>query len=101
MGGGTQNLAWMEMVSGIAGIEQHIPRQQIGAAYGDAFLAAVGVGFFAGTAEATRWVQSETVVRPDEALRAVYERLYPHFRALYEATAPTLHALSDLQRGNR
>lgn len=98
VGGGAQNLAWMEMVSSSAGIEQHIPRQQIGAAYGDAMLAAVGVGFFPGTAAATKWVESARVVRPNAAMRAVYEQYYPHYRALYEATASTLHALSDLQR---
>jgi xylulokinase len=27
VGGGVQNLAWMQMVSDIAGIEQHIPDQ--------------------------------------------------------------------------
>ena len=52
VGGGTLNRAWMQMVSDIAGIEQHIPAQQIGAAYGDAFLAGVGIGMFGGTRDA-------------------------------------------------
>ena len=52
VGGGTLNRAWMQMVSDIAGIEQHIPAQQIGAAYGDAFLAGVGVGLFPDTSAA-------------------------------------------------
>jgi xylulokinase len=98
VGGGTQNPLWMQMVSSSAGVEQHIPRQQIGAAYGDAMLAAVGVGVFPSTAAAAKWVESERVVRPDETMRAVYEQYYPHYRALYEATASTVHALSDLQR---
>ena len=75
VGGGTQNRLWMEMVSSIAGIEQHIPRQQIGAAYGDAILAAVGVGFFADTTAGARWVEQATVIRPEPALQAIYARV--------------------------
>lgn len=98
VGGGTQNSLWMELVSSIAGIEQHIPRQQIGAAYGDAILAAVGVGFFADTAAGARWVQQAQVIRPDPPAQAVYAAYYPLYRDLYQATAPVQHALSALQR---
>ena len=57
VGGGTRNPAWMQIVSDIAGIEQVVPARQIGASYGDAFLAGIGVGLFSGTEDAQRWVR--------------------------------------------
>jgi xylulokinase len=43
VGGGTRNPAWLRIVSDIAGIEQVVPARNIGASYGDAFLAGIGV----------------------------------------------------------
>jgi xylulokinase len=100
IGGGTRNLPWMQMVSDVTGIEQTIPAQQIGASYGDAMLAAVGVGHFSSTAEAVHaWVQIGRVVRPDAATHARYAPYYELYRQLYTQTASTMHALSQLARG--
>ncbi len=99
VGGGTHNPLWMQIVSDIAGIEQHIPAQQIGASYGDAFLAGVGVGLFSGTAEASRWVKTGQVVRPDSAAHRRYEDHYHLYRELYTRTAPLMRQVSGLQRG--
>lgn len=98
VGGGTHNLAWMQMISDIAGIELHIPSQQIGAAYGDAFLAGVGVGAFAGTGEAAAWVKTGTIVRPDDGAQAAYAPYYRVYRELYVQTATSMHALAALAR---
>ncbi len=87
VGGGSRNLPWMQMVSDIAGIEQHIPAQRIGASYGDAFLAGIGVGLFEGTAEARRWVKEAQMVRPDWSARRRYEKSYRTYRDLYTSTA--------------
>ena len=57
VGGGTLNPLWMQIVSDIANIEQHIPEQQIGASYGDALLAGVGVGLYDSISDATRRVK--------------------------------------------
>lgn len=99
VGGGTHNPLWMQIVSDIAGIEQHIPAQQIGASYGDAFLAGVGVGLFSGTADASRWVKTGQVVRPDSAAHRKYEDYYRLYRELYTRTAPLMRQISGLQRG--
>jgi xylulokinase len=99
VGGGTHNPLWMRIVSDIAGIEQHIPEQRIGAAYGDAFLAGVGIGCFSGTAEAGRWVRTAAVVRPDRAAARTYDGYYEIYRGLYEATAPLMRHLTRLLGG--
>ena len=99
VGGGTHNPLWMQIVSDIAGIEQHIPAQQIGASYGDAFLAGVGVRLFSGTVEASRWVKTGQVVRPEPTAHRRYEDHYRLYRELYTRTAPLMRQTSGLQRG--
>jgi xylulokinase len=87
VGGGTLNRAWMQIVSDIAGIEQQIPEQRIGAAYGDAFLAGAGVGLFRSTADVGAWVKIGECVRPDPEARRIYDRSYRIYRELYTRTA--------------
>ncbi len=99
VGGGTYNPLWMQIVSDIAGIEQHIPEQQIGASYGDAFLAGIGVGCFASTAEAARWVKIKTVVMPDAENHARYEEYYQIYRELYARNQPLMQQLTGLVQG--
>ena len=99
VGGGTRNEAWMQMVSDIAGVAQVIPEQQIGASYGDAFLAGVGVGVFSGTKEIRRWVRPKRTISPESSAHAVYNGYYRLYGELYQETAGTMRALGDLTRG--
>jgi xylulokinase len=89
----------MQSIGNITGIEQHIPAQQIGASYGDAFLAGVGMGLFSGKAEASRWVKTGQVVQPDPVAHRKYEDHYRLYRELYTHTAPLMRQVSGLQRG--
>ena len=99
VGGGTRNPLWLQIVSDIAGVEQHVPPRQHGAAYGDAFLAGVGVGVFTGIGQANRWARHEGTVRPDPQARDVYEPYYHVFRELYESSAAAVHRLARLGIG--
>ena len=94
VGGGTRGDLWPQIVSDITGIPQEIPRETIGACYGDALLAAEGAGLAAG---GTTWAipQRTLVPRPEHA--ALYEELYGLYRDLYIATAPLSHSLAALQ----
>jgi xylulokinase len=94
VGGGTYNALWMQIVSDIAGIEQHIPDQRIGACYGDAFLAGLGIGMFSGIAEAARWVRIGRVVGPGQQVNADYELHYRIYRDLYPCTAALMKKLT-------
>ena len=89
----------MQIVSDIAGIEQHMPEQRIGAAYGDAFLAGVGIGLFSGISEVRSWIKAGEVVRPDRAAGRVYDGYYEIYRSLYERTAPLMKRLTGLVKG--
>jgi xylulokinase len=96
VGGGTYNHTWMQLVSDICGIAQHIPQQQIGAAFGDAFLAGVGAGLFGSTQEASRWVQLGEPVLPNAAAHARYAAFYALYGEVYRQTAGAMHRLHDL-----
>jgi len=97
-GGGTYNLPWMQMISDIAGIIQHIPVQQIGASYGDAFLAGVGIGLFADTRQASRWVSIGRVIHPDPERHEFYGVYYKLYRELYTGTVETIHRLGNISK---
>ncbi|SFK40747.1 FGGY-family carbohydrate kinase [Amycolatopsis sacchari] len=93
VGGGTQGGLWTQIVSDVTGSEQQVPAETIGAAYGDALLAAVATG-----AEPGSWNPVATTVRPDSTRAAVYEEFYAHYRALYPATRDTAHFLAAQQQ---
>jgi xylulokinase len=90
VGGGTKNGVWMQATSDLTGLTQVVSRTTVGASYGDAFLAAVAVGA-AAREDIARWNPPEREVAPERV--AAYERQYPLFRRLYEATRDIAHAL--------
>jgi len=94
-GGGTKNELWMQIVSDITQVELSIPKEQIGASYGDAFMAGVGIGLFHNLTEIDRWVHIEKIVQPGEEASGKYDLNYHFFRALYNNIKPLMHELSD------
>jgi xylulokinase len=96
VGGGTQNRAWMKMVCDIVGIPQAIPSQRLGACYGDAFLAGVGVGLFSSTQEISRWLEPAELILPDMGLHSFYDEYYAIYKELYSQNAGSMNKLSLL-----
>jgi len=99
VGGGTRNEAWMQMISDIANVEMVIPEQQIGASYGDAFMAGVGVGIFKNLNEITKWVRTKYAIKPNLDNGKKHDPQYRIYRNLYEQTKGSMHELSALNRG--
>ncbi|MBN2552567.1 MAG: FGGY-family carbohydrate kinase [Spirochaetales bacterium] len=95
VGGGVRNAPWMQAVADIADIELSVPQQQLGASYGDAFMAGVGVGLFGSLAEVGRWVRNGRSIKPDPAAHRRYDPLYRIFRSLYETNKALMHELHD------
>jgi xylulokinase len=93
VGGGTQADLWLQVTSDMTGAIQQVPEQTVGAAYGDALLAAIGVGLVPPEADWTRLVR---VVAPNEDLRGAYDDLYRRYPQLYSATADIMHRLHEL-----
>ncbi|MGX1807287.1 FGGY-family carbohydrate kinase [Nocardia sp. NPDC055321] len=92
VGGGTRGGLWTRIVSDITGLPQQLPAETIGAALGDALLAAEALGL--PTAD---WNPIVATVDPDPAHTAQYDRYYRHYRTLYETTRATAHFLAAEQ----
>ncbi|GAB3474798.1 FGGY-family carbohydrate kinase [Amycolatopsis cihanbeyliensis] len=95
VGGGVQGGLWTQIVTDVSGVEQQVPEETVGAAFGDAFLAAVATGL---DPDITRWNPLARTVRPDPRRTEVYDGFYARYRDLYPATADIAHFLADQQR---
>jgi xylulokinase len=91
VGGGTQGGLWTQIVSDVAGIRQTVPQQTIGASYGDALLAAIGVR---AVPLETDWTRPDHVVVPDPDTAPTYETLFRTYCELYPATREQVHRLA-------
>ncbi|MGV3549812.1 FGGY-family carbohydrate kinase [Rhizobium sp.] len=83
VGGGTKNRLWLETTSHVSGLRQILARRTIGASYGDACLAAIGVGDV-GRDAIMRWNPVESEVAP--LTHPAHARNYRLFRELYRNT---------------
>ncbi|MEX2540780.1 MAG: FGGY-family carbohydrate kinase [Trueperaceae bacterium] len=92
VGGGAQSDVWLRIVSDVSGVSQILPRQTIGASYGDAFLAGRAAGLLE-RADLANWVQVREEIEPDGHRQAAYEPLYQDFLALYRQTREIVHRL--------
>jgi xylulokinase len=91
VGGGLRSPIWAQALSDITGRTQLVPEQAIGASYGDALLAAVGVGLVPPT---TDWAKIAREIKPDPGNRQLYDELYSIWRELYPATKDQVHRLA-------
>lgn len=94
VGGGTKGGLWTQIVSDVIGRPQEIPVETIGACYGDALLAAIGIGLVPAD---TSWNEVAEIVQPSEETRPLYDDLYSIYRSLYPATREQAHALASIQ----
>jgi xylulokinase len=97
VGGGTTGGLWTRIVSDVLQMPQQLPRHTLGAAYGDAFLAALGSGAVT-PGDITTWNPVVETVTPVPENEEPYEELYRLYRELYPATRDTAHALAAFAR---
>ncbi len=90
VGGGTKGGLWTQIVSDVTGRPQQVPTQTIGASYGDALLAGIGVGLLP---PQTDWSFIGSIVEPRARHRKVYDELFDVYRTLYPATRDLVHRL--------
>lgn len=93
-GGGTRSSLWPQIVSDVTGVVQELPEVTLGAAYGDALLAAEGVGL---VAPRSSWASTRRTIEPRAEASEIYAELYRLYRQLYPATALIQHELAALQ----
>lgn len=95
-GGGTKNPLWMRIIADITGARMIRSMPQVGASYGDAFLAGVGIGLFSGLGDITRWVQVTEVIEPAPEGQKEYAPYYRLFLRLYEVNRSLMHELASI-----
>jgi xylulokinase len=96
VGGGTKSKLLLQIVSDVTGLEQEVPAQTIGAAYGDAFLAGLATGLVPMSALESQWVRAARRFVPDANRQALYAEYYAIYRDLYPHTKGDIHALAEL-----
>jgi xylulokinase len=97
VGGGIKNELWMQIVADACNAELLIPTQQIGASYGDAYMAGVGVGVIKDLSAIGEWVHIKKVIRPNFQNHQKYDFFYGLFREIYSQTRSLMHQLADLE----
>ena len=95
IGGGSRSRTWLQAVSDITGLPQDLPRETVGAAYGDALLAAVGTGALESIDDAAAGIDVAERIEPDPALADFYDRRFSAYRQLFDATRPIVLSLQD------
>jgi xylulokinase len=96
VGGGTQTATWLQIVSDVAGIRQEVPKQTIGASYGDSFLAGLAAGVL-GYTDLDAWIEPGQIIEPDLAHKPLYDSAYSDYKLLYERTRDIAHRLAEAQ----
>jgi xylulokinase len=94
VGGGTRGNLWTRITSDVTGMPQDIPTTTIGAAYGDARMAADACAIDTGD-----WNPVGERIEPDPSTAAVYDELYGIYRRTYESLRDDMHRLSGLASG--
>jgi xylulokinase len=90
VGGGTNNKVWVQATSDMIGRGQQMRSKSFGASYGDAFLAALGVGDVKHDT-INDWNPAERIIAPDPARRELYDKAHQVFCTLF-ARNKDLHA---------
>ena len=91
VGGGTRGNLWTQIVSDVTGLPQDLPSITIGAAYGDAKMAAEAAGV-----NTSSWNLSAERVEPCAATAETYDRLYGVYRRTYLALREDMHLLARM-----
>ena len=97
IGGGAQDALWLQICSDVTGLPQDLPRETIGAAYGDAYIAGMAAGIFRDYhALGASWVKIQRRIQPNPAATAIYDQLYPVYRELYQDTRRHMARLAKM-----
>lgn len=95
VGGGTKNPVWMQCLADILEQEISVPEITVGAAYGDALMAALAGGGFKDWAELSEKIQVAKSYVPNAETFDIYRKQGKLFEALYDKTKDIMHRLAE------
>ncbi len=85
VGGGTRSALWNQIKADVLGVPVLLPEASVGAPFGDALVAGLGVGLYTNVLETVRDViKIKTRYEPNPANYACYTEQYALFRSIYE-----------------
>ncbi|MGX6979652.1 FGGY-family carbohydrate kinase [Vagococcus elongatus] len=98
VGGGAQNNKWLQIVADIIGKDIYTPKETVGACYGDAMMAALGVKYpgFESFDDLTRYIKSGEKYAPNEDNFEKYQCYQGLYDSLYDKNKEVMHHLSSL-----
>lgn len=93
VGGGTKSPEWMQIMSDICGCSMTIPEITVGAAFGDAILAGLGVGLIESRNEVKKWIKEKYRTVPNMENHQIYNEYRKMYSELYQSTKDIMHSL--------
>lgn len=97
VGGGSQNLAWLQMKADITGKVYEKLEIIDSAALGSALLAAFGQGERSLDDLVSEWVKVERVFYPDTEAQKKYQELFNIYEQVYPTLKNIMHKIADLE----
>ncbi|MBQ7255176.1 MAG: class II fructose-bisphosphate aldolase [Oscillospiraceae bacterium] len=93
IGGGAKGTLWRQIVADTLDLEMEKAKVD-DSSFGSALLAAVGIGWFSDYAQAAETcIELDSVTAPNPENRAIYNDLFPRYRAIHDALAPIYHGM--------
>ena len=86
VGGGTKNPYWLQMIADITGTRIDTAGVTIGASFGDAAMAAIGVGHIKSFADLANYIKPGDVYEPDMEKHEKYAPYYKLYKELYASS---------------
>lgn len=93
VGGGTKNPQWMQMVADITGKTLLTSGITIGASFGDAMMAAMGIKYFDSFEKLSKIIKTGDCYTPDMENNKAYQKYQEIFDDLYTSTKHLMHKL--------
>jgi len=93
VGGGTKSRVWMQIIADVIGMDIGIAKVTLGAAYGDALMAALGTGRFNNFSELEKVIKLETVITPNLRNHEKYKEFRRIFDVLYLNNKELMHRI--------
>jgi len=85
VGGGARSALWNQIKADVLGIPILLPETSVGAPFGDAILAGMGIGIYTDVEESLQsMVSIKSRFEPDLQRHRLYRNLYGVYRSLYE-----------------
>ncbi len=98
VGGGVNNDLWMQIVSDIIGQELSTPAVTIGASFGDALMAALGIQWpgYETFDRLINFIKPGKTYKPNTENHAIYSKYQAIYDALYPATLDLMHDIGSI-----